>query len=463
VKRTLPFSTARSRHLALIVLSLICLFFGFILKSTFKGKGASDPTAEAHPELPLRHPDTSPRPSPQPQSPPPSQHKASTPAPSIATQKGAATLQKIRQSATSIRRLYQQVPSLTGEQLATLQDSIDAQCEVLKRLLLDMPEDEATDGILRYLRTNEDTPTSLPFAVDEGGTLAQAPTLRTLLLDVLGRTGPEESVTFANRIFEQSNSPDEWALALRNLGWHDLDDENRPLMLTRFQQMLANKDWVQSPTEGFLESLDISVHLGFEVTSDWVAALVSPRQIDPGANPTTPPPPPDPVTHAATLALHRMAINDPAPMMDRLSHDPDYLQQAAGYRASLIARADIRDPVQANALTAYLTSASVSPQEHRAFLAEFPNRNGILTHALVSTLPPHLEFDQNLAIDRAALALVDQWIQNKPNPALDDALQQTRERLLEHLNAATLATLNPIPYTPSLDRAKVPERAPDNQ
>lgn len=385
------------------------------------------------------------------------------PASATSTAAGEAALQKIQASATAIRRLYDQTHLRPAAEREQLQESIHTQCEALKRLLLEMPDDVATDGMLRYLQTNEDTPTSLPFDVGEDGPLNQAPSLRTLLLDLLGQTGPEESVAFANQIFEKSDSPDEWALALRNLGWHDLDGENRATMLTRFQEMITRTDWTQSPTDGFLESLDISVHLGFESTADLVAALVEPRPQPPAsdtpAETDLPPPQPPPVTHAATLALHRMAIGDPAPVVERLGTDPTYLQQAPSYRASLLARADVRDPQQAAALATYLTQTNVLPQEHLAFLSEFPNRNGILTNALVSTLPPHLEFDQNAAIDRAALVLVEQWIQNGLNPTLNDALIQTRDRLNEHVNAAALAIPTALP---PLDKPKVPERDPDS-
>ena len=119
-------------------------------------------------------------------------------------------------------------------------------------------------AILDFLATGEDAATGQEFSVGENGTLAGAPTLRLFLLDVLGQlarsTGSLEGAVSARQILEKKESPDEWALALRNLAW--AEPKARADLTAKAHEMLEYEPWRATPTAGFLEAFDVAVYSG---------------------------------------------------------------------------------------------------------------------------------------------------------------------------------------------------------
>ncbi|MCU0749383.1 MAG: hypothetical protein MUF13_07550, partial [Akkermansiaceae bacterium] len=98
--------------------------------------------------------------------------------------------------------------------------------EALRQTIREAPdEQEAAAALASYLKSGVDVFTKLPFEVGEEGMLATAPTLRTALLDLLVTLDPTLALELARTIMNQTSSPDEYAIALRNLAWNDLDGD----------------------------------------------------------------------------------------------------------------------------------------------------------------------------------------------------------------------------------------------
>jgi hypothetical protein len=82
----------------------------------------------------------------------------------------------------------------------------------LRRTLAAMPTNEAVAEIRRFLDSKADAPTRLAFKLTAGGTLDEAPTLRTFLLDEMARLDPAAAAEYAtqlsqSRIMARPSSP----------------------------------------------------------------------------------------------------------------------------------------------------------------------------------------------------------------------------------------------------------------
>lgn len=80
----------------------------------------------------------------------------------------------------------------------------------------------AAEALIAELQTGRDLETGLQFVVGAEGVLDEAPSYRSALLDLLGQTDPEAALHFSQSILENTQSPDEYALALRNVAWMSL-------------------------------------------------------------------------------------------------------------------------------------------------------------------------------------------------------------------------------------------------
>ena len=87
----------------------------------------------------------------------------------------------------------------------------------LRAALSAMPKNEAVAAIKQFLDSKADAATQLGFKVAKNGLLDDAPTLRTFLLDELARIDPAAAADYSKVILASKDSPDEWAVALRNL------------------------------------------------------------------------------------------------------------------------------------------------------------------------------------------------------------------------------------------------------
>ncbi len=280
--------------------------------------------------------------------------------------------------------------------------------------LSSMPKDKAVLAIRQFLDSKADAPAHLGFQVGGGGWLEEAPTLRIFLLDELARLDPAAAADYAKVILAGMDSPDEWAVALRDLAVGDSSAEGRALLQQKTAQMLQYAPWQQNPSVGYLEAFDAAVYLGGTDLLPTLSDLV--RQPD---NPA--------VAHASFLALDRLVIANPAAELAALEAAPDLLQGREATRADYFARSDVRDPQQRQVLESYLLNPAISPSELQAFAGIYPNANYMISPNLL-TQTPTPDHNGLLSRDAQSLAVAQQWMADPRFSGLVPVLQRITSR-----------------------------------
>jgi hypothetical protein len=285
----------------------------------------------------------------------------------------------------------------------------------LRRALSAMPTAAAVAAIRQFLDSKEDASTHLGFKVAANGLLDEAPTLRTFLLDELARLDPAAAADYAKVVLANMDSPDEWAVALRNLALGNTSTEARALLLQKTEQMLQYAPWQQNPSTGFLEAFDVAVYLGGTDLMPALSSLV--RQQD---NPA--------VAHAAYLALDRLVISDATTTLNAMQADPDLMQGRELTRANYFARADVRDPQQRQVLESYLLDPRIGAAEIAAFTGVYPNANFMISPNLITQTQPPARAALT-SRDAASLAVAQQWLADPRFANLGPELQNIIVRL----------------------------------
>jgi hypothetical protein len=301
--------------------------------------------------------------------------------------------------------------------LRAAQDEMSARqkLEQLRAALLAAPKDEAVAAIRAFLDSKADADTHLAFKVGQGGVLDGAPTLRTFLLDELGRLDPAAAADYSRIILQSEDSPDEWAVALRNLAWGDTSADGRSLLEQKTTELMQDAAWQQNPSTGYLEAFDVAVYLGGTSLIPTLTGLLQ-QPNDPA------------VTHASYLALDRMVINDPGATLNALLANPDLMQGRETTRADYFARADVEDPQQKQILENYLLSPNTSAAEINTFAGIFPNANYMLSLNLL-TQSQTLTRASLAARDAASLQAVQQWLADPQFARLQPVLSQMETRI----------------------------------
>lgn len=286
---------------------------------------------------------------------------------------------------------------------------------LLRQNLASRPASEAAAAIRRFLDSKADAATQQGFKIGAKGFLNEAPTLRTFLLDYLGQIDPAAAAEYARVILNSKDSPDEWAVALRNLATGDPSAEGRAFLQQKAGEMLQYGPWQQNPSTGYLEAFDVAVYLGGTGLVPALTELV--RMQD---NPA--------VAHAAYLALDRLAISEPAALLGALQADPDLMQGREQTRADYFARADVRDPQQRQVLESYLLDPRTSSQELQQFAGLFPNANYMVSQNLLTPTPTP-DHAALVSRDAASLQSVQGWLTDPRFTNLQRPLQRVQQRL----------------------------------
>jgi hypothetical protein len=341
---------------------------------------------------------------------------SANPSATVSTQAVPGTIQSSPVSTESIINRAQLLQSASDE-LVTAQ-TIDGKNRALGRLREAMAAgstNEMAAAIRQFLDTKTDASTGQGFKIGGNGSLLQAPTLRTFLLDQLAMLDPVAAAAYARVILETSASPDEWAVALRNLSSGDTSPDSRTLLETKTGELLRNEAWQREASVGYLEAFDTAVELGGTKLLPPLSDLV--RAKDNQA-----------VAHAAYLTLDRLVINQPAQTLEALNEHPEWMQGREETRANYFARADVSDPRQRRILELYLLDASRSPAELQAFAGVFPNANFMVSqNLLTTTATPDLAWIANR--DAASLQVVDEWLADPRFAGLKLELAKVRQRL----------------------------------
>ncbi|MCE9610080.1 MAG: hypothetical protein K8R23_07710 [Chthoniobacter sp.] len=289
----------------------------------------------------------------------------------------------------------------------------EADLDALKRALLADDPALATAAIREFLATGRDTRTGFDFALRPGGELT-APTLRVLLMDVLGRIakrdGTDGAAKLARETLEKKDSADEWAIALRNVAWHE--PAATAYLTSKAREMLAYEPWRASPSSGMLEAFDVIV---FTKNASLTADLAS-AQRDPNEQ----------IQHAADVALDRLAAANPLDVMNYLNANPVLLAERPMLRADYFAKADLGAAGQKNALEFYLGRTDIAAAEKAKLLKALATPATFVSENLLTEPPP--EPDEALR-EHAILAAVHEWLVGKRFPSLDSQLLDLQRRL----------------------------------
>lgn len=285
----------------------------------------------------------------------------------------------------------------------------------LRQWISSRSKEEAVGAIRRFLASGQDAPTGQGFKINSDGSLRQAPTARTLLLDTLGQLDPPQAAAAALEILQQKGSPDEWAVAMALCARANADPASLAFLQQKVEEMATYQPWQQNPSVGFLEAFNVFVYTDDTEFVPQLSQFAS-NQENPG------------LAHAAFLTLDRLVQIDPVDTLGTLQDDPSLLSGRAAAEGNLFARADLRDPGQAALLADYLLSPDRTPTELTAFAGVFPNENFMISDNLLTPSPP-LSNAEVLARYQAAQQTVNQWLQDTRFSNLWPQFQQIQARL----------------------------------
>ena len=256
-------------------------------------------------------------------------------------------------------------------------------------------------ALRRLLESGQDAPTGLGFRVGNHGFLADWPTLRVFLLDVLAASDPEMALQIAREILPHTRSAEEYATALRSLTRPGLGRAPDTELLNHFDQLLTHSEWHGSP--GFAEAFDLPRFLGTPDAARHLAASTGNDKL-------------------RSMALHEFAAERPAAVIEAL-------KESTLPRADLMARADPQDPAQLAAVDAYLRDPSLSHEDAVSFLKTFPLRSATTGYRLYGKTPAPYTFERITAGDRQAAALAETWAADPALAAYHAEINALKSRL----------------------------------
>jgi hypothetical protein len=285
----------------------------------------------------------------------------------------------------------------------------------LKKILQGMAPGESSAWITERLDSGDDLATGLGFVIGTDQSLSEWPGFRVFLLDLLLTVDPGAAAAMGRKILQSPTSPDEWALAMRNLGKSSAAAEDIALLKTKSREMLHNTEWRTNPSTGYLEAFDVIVH-----TRD---TALSPELIAWCGDTTN-----KAVRHASFLTLDRLVQSEPAAMLKTLAASAESHPDSRLMISNMIARADVRDPVQRELVEKYLLDERRTAAELQAFAGVFPNANQFVSRNLLTHMAT--VGGGTLAVaDRAALDVVGSWLTDPRFSRIHALLRETHERL----------------------------------
>jgi hypothetical protein len=296
-----------------------------------------------------------------------------------------------------------------------------ARLAALKALVHDADPDVAATALIAALRSGEDAESGLAYVIGEEGVMAETPTYRTALLDLLGQTDPVQSMEYARELMSTTGAPDEYSLALRNLAWANMEGDLDGELQGWFGAMLQRQDWRQSPTPGYLEAFDVAVATGsLSQVSEVIATSPAPEAENEAL-----------VGRAAFVALDRLTVADASRVVAAFRRDPSLLSTAPVHRASILSRLDVRQPEQAALIREYLQRNDHGEGELEYFAEIFPNGNYFSSYRLITPWQSGLSMEEMGQLDRATLETFKTWMADPAFAGSRQHLQSVVTRLEE--------------------------------
>lgn len=300
--------------------------------------------------------------------------------------------------------------------LASLQSGPNAAAlDELRRTLLGAEPGLAIAAILEFLSAGGDVATGEQFTLGERGALTGAPTLRVVLLDLLGQISrsqhSDSAAKFSRTILASKTTADEWAIALRNVAWQE--PAARPYLAGKLREMLTHDAWRTQPSAGMLEAFDIAVFTKDPTLVPDLAELQhnGPRELQ----------------YAAAIALDRLAEQGPLEVMTYLNTHPTELADRPMLRADYYAKADLGQIAQKAALEVYLGRPDVTAAEKDKLLNRLATPATFAPPESLVTEPPPAD-DGTARQDAAAKAAAD-WLAANRFPDLRQPLEQLQRQL----------------------------------
>ena len=303
-------------------------------------------------------------------------------------------------------------------------EEMRSRLDEMRKAVHELPPTTAAATLVAFLESGEDASTGLAFHVGPEGVLAESPTLRTAALDFLGQTDPRMSAETARAILESTSSQDEFALALRNLAWANPNRANDAEIHRYFASMLDREEWLEMPSNGFLEAFDVAVDLSAFTE---VASVL--RLEDSGGNRV-----PGPVDRAAFVAADRIMLRNPDAVLAEFQKDPNFLNWAPFHRASLLSRLDVRQPNQKQQLQQYLLETNHAPGELAYFADIFLYGNFFVGPRLVTGAENVGGIAFMAELDRATLQEIESWRKTPDFSSRSTELDKISGRLQRFLN-----------------------------
>jgi hypothetical protein len=240
--------------------------------------------------------------------------------------------------------------------------------------------------------------------------------MRVLLLDLLGRicktTGGPEAAATARALMERKTSADEWAVAMRNVGWATPDD--RTYLAAKMREMLRYENWRRQPSGGFLESFDVVVFLRDVTFAPELRDLVQGED--------------KALQRAAAIAMDRLSEMSPLDVMNWLNANPNEFSAKPMLRADYFTKADFSQILQKQAVETYLSRSDVQDAEKAKLLNGIAAPGSFAGENLLSAQPPADDPPEKIA---ALQNTVREWIQTNRFPLLMPSLLKLQAQLAE--------------------------------
>ncbi|WP_395737486.1 hypothetical protein [Prosthecobacter sp.] len=290
----------------------------------------------------------------------------------------------------------------------------------MKSALRQMSPREAAAWILSELEHGGDFATQLDFEIGADQNLAEWPTYRVFLLDMLMLVDPAAAAAKARDFLQASASADEWAVAMRNLARAGGLPEDDVLLKTKSAELLRNPEWRRQSSSGYLQAFDVIVHTRNTALAPELMALCDKQ--DQKA-----------VRHAAFLTLDRLLLVRPEVVLPMLSRSASQHPQSGLMISNMMARGDLRNETQRQAIESYLLDEKRTPEELRGFASVFPNANVSVSNNLL-TKAASINGAELAELDRAALEIVAAWLGNPAFSRSHPVLRETYQRLRRFVN-----------------------------
>jgi len=340
---------------------------------------------------------------------------------------GDASGTPVRQPGNAVSMLPVSSPSPIDAALVALarkesKESRQRAVQELRDALLTMPAEKAVAEMLAFLATGRNESTGEVFKLGLNGMIDSSPSLRTLLLDLLGRLDARAAAKQAAQLLERPTTADEWAVGLRNYVWGTDPEEAQDFLRRKALELIQNPAWRSAPSGGYFEAFDVLVH----TRAVGSVPLLSDMTMDLERKD---------LAYAAFLTLDRLTMREPQAVLSALVEAPALAAKRPEMVAGLFARADVGDAAQRKILETYLLSPDRSEKEWQAFAGVYPNANSLVSQNLLTSAEdsPALSLRQR---DRSALAWTEALLHDARFMPHEAELRRIQQRLSQFVNSS---------------------------